>query len=85
MQPGENDILILATITSVRIIALVIIALRLCLFRPDIIIDKLALDKGFTEERFEINIHRSTVLTLAVILTADVTHQTTWLPENDIF
>ena len=69
MQLGENDILILATITSVRIIALVIIALRLCLFRPDIIIDKLALDKGFTEERFEINIHRFTFLTLAIILT----------------
>lgn len=69
VQPGENDILILAIITGAGIIALVVIALRLCLFRPDIIINKLALDQGFKEERFEINIHRSTVLTLAVIVT----------------
>ena len=69
VQPGENDILILVIITSVGIIALVVIALRLCLFRPDIIIDKLALDQGFVEERFEINIHRSTVLAISVIVT----------------
>ena len=69
VQPGENDVLIMAIIISVVTTALVVIALRLCLFRPDIIIDKLALDQGFKEERFEINIHRSTVLTLAVIIT----------------
>lgn len=69
VQPGENDIFILAIVTSLVIVALVTIALWLCLFRPDIIIDKLHQDKGFREERFEINIHRSTVLTLAVIVT----------------
>jgi hypothetical protein len=42
--------------------------LRLCLFKTDWIIDKLHLDQGFDEERFELNIHRSTVLKIAVIV-----------------
>ena len=36
------------------------------------IIDRFALDKGFPEERFEINIHRSTVLYLVFVLTGIV-------------
>ena len=44
------------------------IILRYCLFRTDWIIDKLALDKHFTEEKIEINIHRTTVLTIAVVV-----------------
>jgi len=42
--------------------------LRYCLFKTDWIIDKLRLDRGFSEEKFEINIHRSTVLKIAVIV-----------------
>ena len=42
--------------------------IRLCLFKTNYIIDKLALDKHFTEEKFEINIHRSTVLSIAAIV-----------------
>jgi hypothetical protein len=42
--------------------------LRYCLFKTDWIIDKLHLDRGFSEEKFEINIHRSTVLKIAVIV-----------------
>ncbi len=42
--------------------------LRYCLFKTDWIIDKLHLEKGFAEKRFEINIHRSTVLKIAVIV-----------------
>jgi hypothetical protein len=42
--------------------------LRYCLFKTDWIIDKLHLDHGFTEEKLEINIHRSTVLKIAVVV-----------------
>ncbi|MFI5161732.1 MAG: hypothetical protein ACHQHN_10675 [Sphingobacteriales bacterium] len=42
--------------------------LYLCLFRTDWIINKLRLDQNFDEERLEINIHRSTVLKIAVIV-----------------
>jgi hypothetical protein len=45
-----------------------LIILRYCLFKTDWLIDKLHLDRGFTEEKFEINIHRSTVLKIAVIV-----------------
>ncbi len=43
--------------------------LRYLIFKTDFIIDKLELDKGFTEEKFEINMHRSTILSIAVIVT----------------
>jgi hypothetical protein len=45
-----------------------ILALRLCLFKTDWLIDKLHLDKGFSEEKLELNIHRSNVLKIAVIV-----------------
>jgi len=38
-------------------------------FRTDWLIDKLRLDKSFTEEKLELNIHRSTVLKITVIIT----------------
>ncbi|HEY4195329.1 MAG TPA: hypothetical protein VGM63_07325 [Mucilaginibacter sp.] len=49
-----------------------ILILRYCFFKTDWIIDKLHLDKGFSEEKFEINIHRSTVLKIAVIVIGGV-------------
>lgn len=42
--------------------------LWLLVFRTTWLIDKLRLDKGFVEERLELNIQRSTVLTIAVII-----------------
>ena len=45
-----------------------IVFLYYCLFKTDWIIDKLQLDKGFAEEKFELNIHRSTILTISVIV-----------------
>ena len=38
------------------------------LFKTDFIINKLSLDKHFIEERFEINIHRSTILPITIIV-----------------
>jgi len=38
------------------------------LFKTDWIIDKLKLDKGFQDERFEFNIHRSTTLKIAIMI-----------------
>ena len=45
-----------------------ILILRYCLFKTEWVIEKLHLDKGFTEDKLEINIHRSTVLKIAVIV-----------------
>ncbi len=38
------------------------------IFRTDWIIDKLKLDKGFTEEKFDLNIHRSTIYQISIIV-----------------
>jgi hypothetical protein len=38
------------------------------IFRTAIIIDKLKLDKGFDQEAFPLNIHRSTVLSISIIV-----------------
>ncbi len=55
------------------IIALVYFYLfRLCIFKTDVIIDKLQLDAGYQDERFEFNIHRSTLLKIAVIVMGGV-------------
>lgn len=43
-----------------------------CLFRTDFIIDTLKLDKGFTEEKFTLDISTRTTLLVAVITTAAI-------------
>lgn len=45
-----------------------ILVIRLFLFKTDWIIEKLKLDKNFTEERIDLNIQSSTVLTIAIII-----------------
>lgn len=49
-------------------IALYILVLWLFVFKTAWLIDKLHLDKGFTEEKIDLNIKQSTVLTIAVIV-----------------
>jgi hypothetical protein len=56
----------------ILIIGFYIFFLRLCLFKTEWIIDKLRLSEGFTEEKFELNIHRSTLLKIAVIVTGAI-------------
>jgi hypothetical protein len=61
-----------AILTALIITTLVIIffflILYLCLFRTDWIIDKLKLDKGFSEEKFELNMHRSSIYAISIIV-----------------
>lgn len=69
-QVGEADSKDVFSIALFLIItaAIYISIMRYCLFRTEWLIDKLHLDKGFAEERLELNIHRSTVLQIAVIV-----------------
>ncbi|OOQ58121.1 hypothetical protein [Mucilaginibacter pedocola] len=53
---------------SLIIVLIYISIVRLLVFRPDIVIDKLKLDKRFDEEQFSFNIHRSTVVGIAIII-----------------
>ncbi|WP_259068272.1 hypothetical protein HDF24_08685 [Mucilaginibacter sp. X4EP1] len=45
---------------------------RYCLFQTDRVIDKLHLEKGFPDEKLEINIHRSSLLSIAIIILGGV-------------
>ena len=65
---GSTDSVAAPLLLLIVIIGFYVFFFRLCLFKTDWIIDKLRLDKGFSEEKFEINIHRSTVLKIAVIV-----------------
>lgn len=62
----DNGIQIIAfAFFSISIYLFMIIAF---LFKPDWLIDKLKLDQSIKEEKLELNIHRSTVLTIAILL-----------------
>lgn len=67
---GEDiSIAIALTISIVFLVSgLFFIILKYCLLKTDWIIDKLSLDKHFTEEKFDINIHRSTILSISIIV-----------------
>jgi hypothetical protein len=65
--PSAQDILgIIVSIVS--ILAIYGIILWLFVFKSSWLIDKLRLDKGFTEEKIDLNVQCSTVLTIAVII-----------------
>jgi hypothetical protein len=38
------------------------------IFKSDLLIDKLKLDKGFDQDSFSLNIHRSTILSISIIV-----------------
>jgi hypothetical protein len=60
--------MIVAAIVVLLAFGALLLVLWLCFFRTDLIIDRLSLDKHFTQEQFTINMHRSTVLSIAVIV-----------------
>lgn len=49
-------------------IIIYILIIRLFLFKTDWIVEKLKLEKNFTEERIELNIKSSTILTISIIV-----------------
>lgn len=53
-------------------VGIYIYILTIFVFKTSWFIDKLKLDKGFAEERINLNIHRSTVLSVAVIVIGGV-------------
>lgn len=58
----------LGIIYSLIVLMVYFLILYSCLYKTDWMVDKLALSEHFAEEKFEINIHRSTILRIAVIV-----------------
>lgn len=68
---GDGFLLLLLPIILLTI-GIFIYILTVFVFKTEWFIDKLQLDKGFAEERLEMNIHRSTILSVAVIVIGGV-------------
>jgi len=67
-QGPDSFELILALANFLFLIGIYILVFNYCIFKTDVIIEKLKLDKGYEDERFEFNIHRSTILKIAIII-----------------
>ncbi len=68
---SNNDNLFSLTLPLIFVLLtllLYLLIIRLFVFKTDWIIDKLHLEKGFKEERIDLNINHTTVLTIATII-----------------
>jgi hypothetical protein len=65
---NDNDSLLMLIFVLLLVTGLLYLLLHFCLFRTDWVVDKLALDKNFPEENFAINMHRSTILKISIIV-----------------
>ena len=60
-------------VTFILTVLIYVLLIKYLLFKPDMIIDKLSLDKNFDEEKFELNIHSSTLIRIAIIIIGGIT------------
>jgi len=58
--------ILLTTIVQLIIYSLVFYYL---IFKTDVVVQKLQLEKGFSEEQFAFNVHRSSILSVIIIIT----------------
>ncbi len=70
-EGGWGDAL-MVTLVIVLAVLIFLAILYGCIFKTDLIIDTFRLDRNFAEEKFELSIHRSTVLRIAVIVLGGV-------------
>lgn len=64
----DTEVLILIWLSLFGIIIINVLFIRLFLFKTDWIIEKLKLENNFTEERIDVNIKSSTILTISIIV-----------------
>ncbi len=72
MQAFSVEEVIIDSAVLILTLAFYLLVLRYCIYMPDKIIKILKLDQGFDEEKFELNIHRSTVLSIGIIVIGGV-------------
>lgn len=65
----SHDLLIasIGVIFSLAILFIYYIVVKYALLNSEKIVDKFSLDKNFTEEKFELNIHHSTIIKIAIV------------------
>ena len=66
---GQDKISLFTTLSGIAFATLFFIFIvRYCIFKTARVIEILHLEKGFAEEKVEVNIHRSSLLTIVVII-----------------
>ncbi|HNR19476.1 MAG: hypothetical protein IPJ79_08290 [Bacteroidetes bacterium] len=65
---NSKDVMLIGVLAILLQLLVYYLILRYCIFKPDWIVDKLSLDKHFKEDKFELNIHRSTIISIVIIL-----------------
>jgi len=69
MFKANDGLSVFSTICAIVLIGCTFaLVFRLCLFKTEMVIEKLHLARGFGEEKFDINIHRSSLLSIAIIV-----------------
>lgn len=69
MFRNDDKLSVFTTLCAIVVIGCTFaLIFRLCLFKTDFLIEKLRLNKGFEDEHININIHRSSLLSMAIIV-----------------
>jgi hypothetical protein len=76
---SSTDILYQASFT-ISIFLIYFLILRHILFKSEKVVEKLGLDHGFKEEKFEINIHKSDLIKICVIIIGGVIFIQSFVP-----
>jgi hypothetical protein len=72
-KSGQSTSIIGVITVGGAILFLYALLVRYILFKSDKIVEKLNLDKQFTEETFAFNMHRSSVLQIGILVTGGIT------------
>ena len=73
-------VVVVLVILYILTVVIYVLLLKYLLLKPEIIIGKLKLDKNFDEEKFELNIHSSTVIRIAIIVIGGMTFIDHFIP-----
>lgn len=67
-DPDSANEVVWTLVMTLLILAVYVLVSYYLVFKSEFIIDKLKLDKGFNQEIIPLNIHRSTILSISVIV-----------------
>jgi hypothetical protein len=67
-KPDAFSESILSLVITLLIVSIYVFVTYYLIFRTETIIDKLKLDKGFDQDTIPLNIHRSTILSISIII-----------------
>jgi hypothetical protein len=67
-KPDNSDTALMSLCLTLLILLIYVFVSYCLIFKSTLLIDKLKLDKGFDQEMIPLNIHRSTILSISIIV-----------------